>query len=103
MTIAEPSFNDVSPQLNALVINGTAGPLPKGVSVTLQALGTFTDNTQRDQTQLVTWSVSPSGSATISSDGRLTALAPGDITVTAALGSVSTELRLNLTSAQVTA
>ncbi len=63
--------------------------LSTGMSRALTATGIFSDNTSQDLTSQVTWSTSDSSRATVTSTGLVTALAPGNATITARQGAIS--------------
>jgi hypothetical protein len=78
------------PRLAGLqVLPATAGPvsIPLGVAVSFSAVGTYTDGTKRDVTGEVVWSSSSDAVAAISntpgSAGIATAVAMGDVSITA--------------------
>jgi hypothetical protein len=61
------------------------------------ATGYFKKSATQDLTTLVTWSSSAPGIATISAAGVATAVVPGETTITAAFGGVSSSTTLNVT------
>ncbi|MFZ0584980.1 MAG: Ig-like domain-containing protein [Candidatus Sulfotelmatobacter sp.] len=76
------------------------GPsVPKGEARQLDAIATFSDGSQTTITNSATWSVVPTGIATVSATGLVTALAVGSATVTAGLNSVSGSDPLTVSSA----
>jgi len=72
---------------NPSIVNGT--------TVQLTATGTFSDSSTQDLTTQVIWSSSDSTKATVSSTGRVTALATGATTLTAASGNISGSTQAN--------
>jgi 6-phosphogluconolactonase (cycloisomerase 2 family) len=60
-----------------------------GVSPQMTATGIYSDGSQQNLTDLVTWSSSSSAVATVSSDGLATAVANGNTVISASQGSVT--------------
>ncbi|TGK34379.1 hypothetical protein EHQ12_16760 [Leptospira gomenensis] len=89
--------------LVSIEINPANSNLAKGLSRQFSALGVYSDNTNQDLTDSVTWSSSNAASSTISnatgSKGLADALQPGVNTVSATLGSVSSNTDLTVTAA----
>jgi hypothetical protein len=69
-----------------------------GSTIQLTATGTFSDNTTQDITASVTWSSSAASVAT-NSNGKTTAVAPGQTTITATSGNVSGSTLLTVNAA----
>ncbi|QXE92033.1 DUF3443 family protein [Geomonas subterranea] len=99
---------------------GNKGPVLRSISVTpgnstlsvgatgrFTATGTYSDNSTRDITSLVTWSSSSQGVVTISNAtgtrGAATAFSVGSTTVTATLGAITGSTNLTTTPASVPA
>ena len=80
---------DVSPQ---------SPSIPKGETRQFTAMANFSDGTQKAITNSATWSVAPTGIATVSSTGLVTAQAEGSATVTAASASVHASDSLTVSS-----
>jgi uncharacterized protein YjdB len=80
--------------------------LPVGMMQALAATGVFTDGTTHDLTAQVTWTSSDQTVVRVSNatgaQGQATAVAPGPVTVTAALGGVSGSATINATPATLT-
>ncbi len=80
--------------------------MAQGTSQRLTATGHFTNDSQRDITAEVVWSVSPTGIATAGNDpgseGLIEALIPGTTSVKATLGSVNGSGTLTVTNAFLT-
>ncbi len=70
----------VTPTLTAI----TVPPAAVGLTIQLQALGTFSDQSTRDLTALVTWATSNPAVATISPAGLVTTVGQGVAALTAA-------------------
>jgi hypothetical protein len=73
--------------------------VPKGNGQQLNAMALFSDGTQQNITNSATWSIAPSGIATVSSAGIVTAQAVGSATVIATLASMSGSARLTVSPA----
>lgn len=91
------------PQLTGITITTEITSISVGQSVQLNATGTFGNNETRDMTGEVTWSSSDTSIATISDEtehpGLLTAIAPGEVTITAAFEGCETEKAVTIKSA----
>lgn len=90
--------NDLTP-LTSIVISATVDTLPAGVSTKLTATGNFSGIFTRDITDQVAWSSAQPGTANFGSllpAGYVTALVPGQATITATLGGISSD-SFNLT------
>lgn len=91
------------PQLTGITITTEITSISAGQSVQLNATGTFDSSETRDITGEVTWSSSDTSLAAISNEtehpGLLTAIAPGEVTVTAALEDCETEKAFTIKSA----
>jgi hypothetical protein len=66
-----------------VIVNPQALTLPKGDSSPLSAIAVANDGTRQDVTSSAAWSVSPSGLASVSGTGQLTAAATGGAQVSA--------------------
>jgi trimeric autotransporter adhesin len=79
--------------LVSIAVTPATGSLPVGRTRQFTATGTFSDTTTADITAQVTWSSSDAAAVSISnaagSQGLATALAPGDVTLTATLTGVT--------------
>jgi hypothetical protein len=84
----------------ATLVSISVGPANSNLVVdqTLQlsATGTYSDTSTHDITSLVSWSVTPSGIATISSSGLLTAQQSGQASISASYKSKSGSLQLTI-------
>lgn len=72
-----------SPKLSQIQISPANKSIAKGTSLQLKASGIFSDGTHQNVTSSVTWHVSPSAVATISSEGTLTGVGKGEAQVSA--------------------
>ncbi len=121
--------NQVSPALPVVVTEavltrlrvtyqqGTSGqPLPVGASRQMEAIGTYSDYSQRRLTGEVAWQVAPDAVASVTQAqtgaGMVQGLAPGSASITASLGGITSEplqvevieselVGIELTSAQI--
>ena len=67
-----------SAQLVSIVVTPANKTVPRGLTQQMTATGQFTDTSTQDLTKQVTWSTSPTGYATVDSNGLLTATNPGN-------------------------
>ncbi|HEX2574134.1 MAG TPA: Ig-like domain-containing protein, partial [Polyangia bacterium] len=78
--------------LRSIGVTPPTSTLARGTTRTFVATGTFSDNTTQDLTPQVTWSSSDTTAAVVSnaqgSRGLVTALAPGETTIAATLGTI---------------
>jgi trimeric autotransporter adhesin len=79
----------VAPQLVSIQVNPQNPSSPAGIPQSFTATGTFTDGSQHDLSNSVSWSSSGPAVATIASNGLATCLAAGQTTITATAGSVA--------------
>ncbi|MGE3172700.1 MAG: beta strand repeat-containing protein [Planctomycetota bacterium] len=90
--------------LAALAVTPTNPALAAGTQQQFAAMGTYTDATKADLTDQVTWTVSGPAmvSGLVGSEGLVTGLAVGAVTVTATLGAISGDTALTVTAAVLT-
>src|SRR5208337_2919968 len=84
--------------LVSLTVSADNPSIPVGQSTQARAQGTFTDNSSRDATTLVTWFSSPTSVATINSAGLATGVAVGSTTIKATSGSINGSTGLTVTA-----
>jgi RHS repeat-associated protein len=84
ITVTNPA-----PTLTALAIIPSSANLQVGGTLQLRAQATYSDNSTADVTAQATWTTSSSPVATVSSAGLATAVAQGNVTIGAAVASVS--------------
>ena len=84
--------------LVSLTVSADNPSIPVGQSTQVRARGTFTDNSSRDATTLVTWFSSPTSVATINSAGLATGVAVGSTTIKATSGSINGSTGLTVTA-----
>lgn len=87
-----------SAALLSIVINPNPSSLPLGESEPLKAIGTFSDATVQNLTQVVTWSSSQPAVASVSGSGTVSGKALGSATITAGTGSVNGTSSLTVTA-----
>lgn len=94
------------PTLQTIAVNPANPNLAPGLTFPFDAVGTYSNATTHDVTTSATWSSANTSVATINPSGRVTGVATGNTTVSAALGSAqgSTTLTVkpSLVSIQVT-
>ena len=90
----------VSPAvLVSLVMSENHATIPLGTTAQFTAKGVYTDGSQQDLTNSVSWTAAPSGVVSISSSGLATGRAVGAATVSATSGSVSSTGALTVSAA----
>jgi hypothetical protein len=88
--------------LSSISIQPRNATIAEGTRIQLAAIGTFNDGGTRDITHQANWSSSdPTVVAIGALNGSTFGLAPGLVTITAALGSASDSVPLNVTSAKI--
>ncbi len=90
-------------ELQSINVTPTAATVAKGDKPQYKAMGIFSDSTTLDITKLVTWASSDQQIAQISnadgSEGEATALAAGDVDISASLNNKTGKTTLKVTSA----
>jgi uncharacterized protein YjdB len=82
-TQLESSSTEAIAVPESIVVEPPSTSIPVGVQIQFEAVAVFANRTKREPKADVTWSVSDTSLASISTTGMLTALAPGQVTVTA--------------------
>jgi hypothetical protein len=82
--------------LRTLDINAIGADLKISETFQLSVIGTYSDNSTRDLTSLVTWSVTDTATLGVSNTGLLTAISVGIISVTASLEGVSESIQVEV-------
>jgi 6-phosphogluconolactonase (cycloisomerase 2 family) len=89
--------------LVSIAVTPANSSIPKGTVQQLAATGTYSDNSTQDLTASVAWTPTASSVANVSnaagSVGKVTALSPGTVTITASLGAVTGSTMLTVTPA----
>jgi trimeric autotransporter adhesin len=84
--------------LVSLAIEPLNSSMPVGATKQFQATGTFSDSSTQDMTQLVLWSSSAPGVATMTNLGLASSLSTGSTTVTAMQGGISASTTLTVSN-----
>jgi hypothetical protein len=106
-TITGSTSVTVVPVLTLITVTPGAATVPAGTPQQFTAAGHYNDGSQRDLTTTASWSSSTIAVASISGTGLAATAAPGQTTISAALGSISgsavlTVIPVALTSISVT-
>jgi hypothetical protein len=86
-------------QLSQISVAPSGAGLPVGATEQFVATGTYDNGNQKNISSSVTWTSSPAGLVTIDSKGKATAVATGQVTITATSGSISGSAPLTVNSA----
>jgi len=95
-TSANTTLNVTPAALHSIAVTPADPVIAAGTTQQLIATGTFSDSTTQDLTAQATWSSLADSTASITQDGKATAVAAGSTTITAALGSSSGTTTLNV-------
>ena len=87
--------------LSSITVQPGNGSIAPGTKTQFTATGTFNDGSTHNLTSAVTWSSSNPAFASINSSGTVSGLAPGGVTITASLGSVTQSVPFNVTNATI--
>jgi hypothetical protein len=81
----------VNPTLSTIAVSPASVNLAIGASTTLQVFGTYSDGSRNQVTSGVTWTVDPTGIATVTGtgNGNVTGVATGSTTVTASAQAIT--------------
>ena len=99
---ASASLNVTAAVLTGLTITPPSATIPKGLTQSYSAQGTYSDGSTLDVTGLVAWSSSSPAVASINTAGVATGVTEGSTTVTAMLNGQSASASLNVTAAVLT-
>ncbi|MDF2389828.1 hypothetical protein GWQ31_00405 [Aeromonas sp. 2MA4] len=88
--------------LTRLTVSPPSASIPKGLTQSYTAQGTYSDGTTLDVTSLVAWSSSSPAVASINAAGIATGVTEGSTTVTAMLNGQNASANLNVTAAVLT-
>jgi len=91
------TLNVTAPALVSLAVSPTSSSIALGTTAQFKATGTYTDGSNQDLTNSVTWSSSNASAATISSSGLATSLATGSTTISATSSNVTGRASLSVT------
>ncbi|MFM5815263.1 Ig-like domain-containing protein [Aeromonas dhakensis] len=95
---ASANLNVTAAVLTGLTVTPPNASIPKGLTQSYTAQGTYSDGTTLDVTSLVAWSSSSPTVASISAAGVATGVTVGSTTVTALLDSISASGSLTVTN-----
>jgi hypothetical protein len=87
-----------APHLAAIRVSSPNTPIVAGDSVRLLATGVYSDGSTKDITNLVTWTGTSGLTATVAEGGVVSAITPGNASITAAAGGVSGTSAITITS-----
>lgn len=85
--------------LVSITVTPANSSIAAGTSLQYLATGTYSDNSTRDLSSVVTWSSSSTSTATIDTTGKVTALVSGSTTISAALSGKTGSTDLTVTNA----
>ena len=90
------SLTITGPALVSIAATPANPIMPTGTTQQFIATGTYTDNSTQDVTSSATWSSSAMDIATVDNAGMVTGLTAGPTTISAAMGSISGSVSLNV-------
>jgi hypothetical protein len=92
--------------LQSLAISATQTAMPNGITQQLVATGTYSDMSTRNLNHRVNWQSDDVLKATVSNansnSGLLRAISPGQLTISVSLGSLSNQINIDVTDAELT-
>jgi hypothetical protein len=100
-TITGSTSVTVVPVLTSIAVTPTTATVPAGIAQQFTATGSYNDGSQRDLTTTASWSSSSLTVASIGVTGRAATAAPGQTTISAAVGSISGSAVLTVTPASL--
>jgi uncharacterized protein YjdB len=95
------SLTVTSATLVSIAVSPANSSMAVGTTKQFTAIGAFSDSSTQDITSTVTWTSSSAVSATIDTQGLVSSLAPGSITIKAIFGSVSGSTPLTVSTAHL--
>ena len=98
---SDSNILSINSKLDSIVIFPPNFHIANGTTQQFTATGTYEDNSKQDITTSVTWSSSDTFIAAIDSKGLTNGITQGDVTITAALDSVSKNTSLSVTAAEL--
>lgn len=87
--------------VSSITIKPANGSIAQGTKIAFTAIGTYTDGSTHDLTNVVAWSSDTTSVLTIGSNGVGNGVAPGQANVTATLGSLSPSVPVVVTNATI--
>ena len=100
-TIAGSTTVTIVPVLTSITVTPNTATVPAGVPQQFTATGSYNDSSQRDLTTTASWGSSNTTVASISVTGRAATAAPGQTTISAAVGSIGGSAVLTVTPASL--
>jgi trimeric autotransporter adhesin len=91
----------VNPTLSSISVTPETPSVQTGKTQQMTATGTYSDGSTKTITSTVDWTSSDTSEATVSSTGLVTGVAPGTVTVTAALNDISGTTSVTITIANL--
>ncbi|AGH45991.1 Ig-like domain-containing protein [Paraglaciecola psychrophila] len=92
--------------LQSLAISATQTAMTSGITQQLVATGTYSDMSTRNLNHRVNWQSDDALKATVSNansnSGLLRAISPGQVTISVSLGSLSNQINIDVTDAELT-
>ena len=88
--------------LSRIEISAAQTTMPAGTQLALQATGIFSDDSQFDLSEQVSWQSSNTAIASINSAGMLTAISAGTAVISASHQGQSTSVEINISDAELT-
>ena len=92
--------------LQSIAISTAQTMVPSGITQKLTATGTYSDMSTKNLSQQVTWKSDDVAKATVSNNGAesglLRALSPGQLTISASLGTLSDQINIDVTDPVLT-
>lgn len=89
-------------ELDSITITPSTSEIIEAQTTSFTAAGTYSDSTQSDITNSVLWSSNDTSIASIDNSGTATGIAPGSVTITATLDSISGTAILDVSAASLT-
>ncbi|MCK4707648.1 MAG: Ig-like domain-containing protein, partial [Gammaproteobacteria bacterium] len=96
---ATANLTVTSATLNSINVTPGTSSIANGTSTILQANGIFSDLTNQDLTSQVSWQSSNISVAEVSSEGLISSLSTGTVTITASLNGISSSASVTITPA----
>jgi len=96
------TVNSAGANLTSLALSPANPSVPINTTQQMTAIGTYSDGSSRDLTELVTWSSSTIANASVDLTGLVKGVAAGSATITATLGSVTQSTSVTVTAPTVT-
>jgi hypothetical protein len=95
---SEPKKQRLNSDVQSIMVTPAVSALVAGQSQQYSAIAIYRDSSAKDVTSEAIWQCSRSSDAIVSSAGLVTALATGQVTITATVSSVSQSRRITITA-----